>query len=325
MITSCKNDQKITLSIIIPVYNVEKYLERCVYSVSGLFNDSIEIILIDDGSTDSSGMICDNFEKTDPVRFHVIHKKNGGLSSARNTGLDVANGKYVFFLDSDDYMANGFLERIIPCLMSDLYDIIEFKPCFEKKYNTAKPKITDSSFEMDAYRYINNIITNKLGNEICFRVFRRSLFDLIRFPEGRNYEDIATCYKLIIQSKSILSLDSEFYIYNVNNNNSITKTINLQNMQDMYDSINEMSEGIRAFYQKNHIVSKDINYIEYYKRNTYIYIYLKLFRNKLLKTVLAQKIRYYLNMHNQYDLRIMKYFDMKRWLVYELVHFFKIF
>ena len=96
------------ISVIVPVYNVEKYLNKCVYSILNQSYRDLEIILVDDGSTDSSGRICDELSKLDP-RILVVHKNNGGLSDARNAGMKIANGNYISFIDSDDYVDEKFI------------------------------------------------------------------------------------------------------------------------------------------------------------------------------------------------------------------------
>lgn len=304
------------LTIIIPVYNVENYLEKCVASVAQKRNKDVEIILVDDGSKDASGVICDKLKETAKIDTKVIHKDNGGLSSARNAGLEKASGKYIFFLDSDDYMVDGFVEKIIRHLKSDKYDVIQFKSCLKKKPGTAYPTLNEEEVELNSADCIKSILKNEVGNEICFKVFRSLLFKEIKFPIGRNYEDIAVCYKLLIKSKRILQIDSEYYIYNAYNYESITKKVDLKNMGDMYLSVNELCDGVINFCKTNGI---DIDYIEYYKRHLYIYICLKLYKGGYNDSALMKDIISYLRRHNKYDLRKFKSYDLKRWAVFEIL------
>ena len=113
------------VSVIIPVYNVEKYLEECIDSVLAQTYQNIEIILVDDGSTDSSGLICDRYAEKN-TNISVIHQKNSGLSAARNSGLNKANGDYIYFLDSDDYISADAIEKLFSIAENDKSDIVFF-------------------------------------------------------------------------------------------------------------------------------------------------------------------------------------------------------
>ena len=118
-----ENENKITLSIIVPVYNVEKYLEDCVESLLNQTYQNYEIILVDDGSTDTSGQICDEY--SGDSRIHVIHKANEGAGAARNTGIEIATGDYITFIDSDDYIAGCYLERMVQTAEQTGSDIVQ--------------------------------------------------------------------------------------------------------------------------------------------------------------------------------------------------------
>lgn len=310
----------ILLSIIVPVYNVEKYLDRCINSILSIKPDGYEIILVDDGSTDSSAKICDRLVENNKKVIKVIHKSNGGLSSARNVGLDVASGEYVFFLDSDDSVDNRFFDILDPILSQRNIDLIEIGCYWERELNNINPRIDGRLNYLTTRQCIENIIKNKTGNEICLKLYRRKLFEGLRFPVGRNYEDIATYYKLLLRAKTILSTDSELYIYNITNSNSITKSVSIKNMTDMYNSVNELCEGITNYCVENGI---DMDYLEYYKRHSYIYIYLKLQSEELKHTDLKKMIQSYLEKNNSYNLVKYRHYDIKRWLYYEFWHLLK--
>ena len=200
-----KEQKHILISIIIPVYNVEKYLKRCVDSILIQDKNDIEIILVDDGATDKSGEICDVYKEEYFSIIKVIHKANEGLSSARNVGLELAKGEYVFFLDSDDCVHARFLEFNRKRMHSRKYDIIEFKCCCEYEYNVYYPALKETETEFTTKNCIENIIKAKMGNEICLRIYKRKLFENIRFPLGRNYEDIAIYFKLLLKYIAISS------------------------------------------------------------------------------------------------------------------------
>lgn len=305
------------LSIIIPVYNVQKYLKRCVESVILQCDKDIEIILVDDGSKDLSGDICDKYAKEYPNIITAIHKTNGGLSTARNVGLDYAKGRYVFFLDSDDCVTEYFIQSIKNKLVSDKYDIIEFECCWEREFNKYMPKKhLNRGRDLSAGQCIENILKNKMGNQICLRVYKKKLFHNIRFPIGKNYEDISTNYKLILNASKIFHLESELYIYNITNVNSITKKNNITNMNDMYMAVNELCHGVSEFCQRENI---DMIYVEYYKRQSYIYIILKLMNLGKEAEKLQTEILTYLQNNNYYNLFKYRYYDWKRWLYFEML------
>lgn len=303
------------LSIIVPVYNVETYLKRCVKSVAIRNEKLVEIILVDDGSTDASGHLCDELAKQ--YNCNVIHKKNGGLSSARNIGIEKAEGEYLFFLDSDDCVSNKFYAQIIPELQKNFYDIIEFGSYWEKEYGVFNARISDKKEKSSVKKCLENVILNRVGNQICLRVYRADLFEQVRFPEGKNYEDIDTYYRVLLRAKSILKLESELYYYNITAQNSITKNVSLKNMTDMYDAINHFCEGTKKFCEEQKI---DLDYIEYYKRNTYIYIYIKLYQGGMRNSKLAKSIGTYLEKHNFYNLLKFRHYDWKRWAYYQGLH-----
>lgn len=179
------------LSIIVPVYNVEDYLDRCLNSIINQNFVDYELILVDDGSTDSSGLICDNYEKKDP-RIIVIHKKNGGLSSARNAGLDIARGEYIGFVDSDDWISPSMYESLITmcenfdldlavCGVQICYDEIEKNHNY---YSTPKDNIMNKEEALKAlfsYHYF--------GEEAWNKVYKKELFTTLRYPEGKIHED----------------------------------------------------------------------------------------------------------------------------------------
>lgn len=311
-------ENQVLLSVIIPVYNVEKYLIRCVESIVVQDKNDLEIILVDDGSKDSSGKLCDKLAQMYKGLVYIIHKSNGGLSSARNAALEIATGEYVFFLDSDDCVHPDFLKYMRKRLLKHIYDIIEFECCFEKKYGIINSVCREIEKEIKSSESIKKILQNQAGNEICLKIYKRSLFNDIRFPEGRNYEDIAVCYKLLIKSYKILYVDSEYYIYNLTNENSITKSISEKNLRDMYLSVNELCEGVTDFCKINKI---DLDYVEYYRRNSYIYILIKLISNK--KSNLKKHLSLYLKNNNKYNLYKYRYYDLKRWVFYQLMHFIR--
>lgn len=188
------------ISVIIPVYNVEKYLERCIESVCNQSYKNLEIILIDDGSTDGSGRICDKKREGD-VRIIVYHKENGGQGTARNKGLDLCSGKYITFLDSDDMMESSCIEELYDFLVKNNLDI---SACNYARYTEDGHMI--SLFEEKYDDFIVNGIEaqRRIWYAECInlapwgKLYRKELWKNIRFKECRYYEDYATMHRIYL-------------------------------------------------------------------------------------------------------------------------------
>jgi len=205
------------ISVIVPVYNTEKYLTRCVTSILSQSYKNIELILVDDGSTDNSGDICENFKKIDS-RVKVIHKKNGGQSSARNIGLDTATGNIISFVDSDDWLVQGIYEHCINLFNRFKADVVDFDVVFtfnenEKRVNNKYPKIEVIKDENILYDYLKRGQTEKTPFSVCRKLYVANLFLGIRFPEGKIYEDIATNFKLLMNAKILIHTSYTGYCY----------------------------------------------------------------------------------------------------------------
>lgn len=202
------------ISIIIPVYNVENYLARCVESVLKQTYQNLEIILVDDGSTDLSGTICDEYEKKDS-RIVVIHKPNGGLSSARNAGLDRARGAYVGFIDSDDYVSENMYELLHEQIASDESDIanIMYVRAFEsgKLISSCVPHQTNESFS--AEKYLEELLMHVGDVSVCTKLFPSELIGELRFLEGVLNEDLLFMIELIKRMGNIRFIGTVGYYY----------------------------------------------------------------------------------------------------------------
>ena len=209
------------ISVIVPVYNVEKYLRKCVDSVLSQTYTNLEIILVDDGSTDNSGKICDEYALKDP-RIIVIHKQNGGLSSARNCGMKKAIGRFYAFVDSDDWIENIFIETLYNTLCKfktqiacvGYYNVKEGKMI--AKQIAANPSIISSQQALQQS-------FGKLGFFAWNKLFAVSLFNQITFPNGQLFEDMATIYKVFLQTDKVAISNLSLYYYNQSNMSSITK------------------------------------------------------------------------------------------------------
>jgi len=205
------------VSIIVPVYNVEQYLENCIESILNQTFKDYELILVDDGATDKSGEICDKYERKDS-RIRVIHKSNGGLSSARNAGLDVACGKYIGFVDSDD--------SIHPKMYEILYDLAQkYKSdisCCNYKHTYSlvneereEMKLTEI-IEMDNIQAVNTLYDKDIGVRLVVawnKLYSRDLFEDLRYEVGRIHEDEFIAHKLLYKSNKTVYINSELYYY----------------------------------------------------------------------------------------------------------------
>lgn len=202
------------ISVIIPVYKVEAYLTACVESVLAQTYENIEIILVDDGSPDGCPKMCDVFANRDS-RIRVIHKGNGGLSSARNAGIDVAKGEYLAFLDSDDLWTPLFLERLHTALTEVGAD---FAVCLFRRFLGEPPTDVPASCETTA-------MTQRQAFECLFNIrnenmvvapnklYRRELFDVLRYPLGQIHEDEAVIHEIIGTADRIAWVEEAHYLY----------------------------------------------------------------------------------------------------------------
>lgn len=212
------------ISVIVPVYNAVKYLDRCVKSIINQNYSNLEILLIDDGSTDGSGERCDLYAAEDS-RVRVIHKENGGQSSARNVGLDLCRGEYISFVDSDDWIEAGMYSTLVnQLLMHDAsLTICGRYDAYENDHHKQIGKELKRNGLFDAYQIIPNMMIGELSDfSVCDKLHRRDLWDNIRFPEGTIYEDLAVMYKVVLAAKSVVLCDIPFYVYYHRNGSTVT-------------------------------------------------------------------------------------------------------
>lgn len=212
---------EVKVSVIVPIYNVEKYLDKCVMSLIHQTLQDIEIVLVDDGSPDNCGMMCDDYSTKDS-RITVIHKKNGGLSSARNAGIKIAKGEYLMFVDSDDWVEPNFCETALDKLEKYDVDILSFGYNWIKSDDSIKEMSTDKDKILSSEKGIEELITLKdvIYNLPCNKIYKAKLFEGIEFPDGRLYEDQGTTYKLFHKAKSIAVITDRLYNY-IQRGNSI--------------------------------------------------------------------------------------------------------
>lgn len=278
------------ISVIVPVYKVEKYLERCIDSIFCQTFSDYDLILVDDGSPDRCPEMCDEIATADN-RVVVIHQKNGGLSSARNTGIEWAlensDSEWITFIDSDDWVHPQYLESSLCCL-NDFN--LSISMC---------PFIVTSEYD-DHFSTINDIAFASISteeafqrkeldpNSSCGRIFRKELFAEVRFPVGKLHEDRFTTYKLLFQFPSVAIINEPMYFYYVNPEGIVHSEWNLRKLDDL-----EATEQQLEFFKE-----KQLNKMYVYTVEDYIHLLVYSLKNmnghseyRIQKREIKEKLR----------------------------------
>ena len=207
------------VSVIVPCYNVEQYLPQCIDSILNQTYQNLEVWLVDDGSPDRCGEICDEYAKKD-ARIKVINKKNGGLADARNVALDVMTGEYVVFVDSDDYISPTHIEGLYHLIEKYGADVSVNTFCsfYEGSSPNPSPKSTkdwvlDGLHAAEIMFYQEHFDTTAWG-----KMYKASLFDGIRYPQGLLFEDLPTTYRLLLKANKVVFNDEQSYFYLLRSN-----------------------------------------------------------------------------------------------------------
>lgn len=228
------------ISVIVPVYNVEDYLQECIDSILGQTYKNLEIILVDDGSTDNSSKICDIYEKKDN-RIKVIHKENGGVSSSRNEGLKHVTGDYIGFVDSDDFIDNRMYEKLYNKIKEYDADIIKCNFVSVKEGHMLETKSTGKSKLYNREEAMLNYMKEPYKYNKHFKVvlwdalYKKELFDNVEFPNGLLYEDGYVTPKVILKSRRLVHLDESLYYYRTNNQGIMSKGITQESLKSLDD------------------------------------------------------------------------------------------
>ena len=232
-----------TVSVIIPVYNVEKYLDQCMESVTNQTYTDLEIILVDDGSKDSSGAICDRWAEKDS-RIKVIHKPNGGLADARNHGMAAAQGEWILHLDSDDwYEKDNHIELLVSHANSTHSDIVCFN--YKRFYETSRTFSDALCISKEENPSLMHMVDNKIyTSSACLKLMKRDLLceNHINFEKGVLSEDIEFASKVLLCAKKISFCSESCYIYR-QRENSITTSISKKHVDDLVYIIDKMSKA----------------------------------------------------------------------------------
>lgn len=237
------------ISVIVPVYNMEKYIHRCINSILDQTFKDFELILVDDGSLDKSGKICDLYSEKDN-RIKVIHKKNGGLSDARNTGLDIAQGEFISFVDSDDYIESDMYEKLlIAC------EVNNSKIAMCGRYNVhgeeVKPMFSFEGLKIwDSKKAIENLLTwDNIDSSACDKLFNRDLFNGVRFPVGKYSEDIFVMARIIHNAGKVVHIGEAKYYY-FHRSNSITTEKFSEKKLDLIDANKTVADLVHDKYSE---------------------------------------------------------------------------
>lgn len=267
-------DEKI--SIIIPVYQVEAYLPRCLNSVISQTYNNLEIILVDDGSPDRCGQICDAYARKD-ARIRVIHKQNEGVARARNDGLACASGAYISFIDSDDWIAEHAYELLYQglkkydadCAVGACVHVIEdpktgaLRRRKEKKASADAPAVCEDSMQA-----VKRVLLQ--GSAVWNRLFKREIFAQVRFPAGRIGDDEAAVLHAYAECKKVVLLNQETYFYRIRPNSITTTPFSQRKMDIYYNSVDNL-----RFIRKNIPELTACAEYKYMKAMLYCYVQLR--------------------------------------------------
>lgn len=260
------NNNKPIISVIVPVYNVESYLSDCIDSIRSQTFSDYELLLVDDGSTDTSGKMCDEYALSDD-RIRVIHQKNSGLSEARNTGIDLAVGEYITFIDSDDLISNDYLELLYDTAKK--YDADIAQGDFTRSIqilgstNSSYACAVYEQFSVAFHEYLHMGIVEKAA---WAKLYRAELFDGIRYPTGKVYEDSYTTFKLLYRMKRMVCVPKYIYYYRINDTGIMKSTFSMKRF-DILDIRNEMYQFLQS---EAYLHKKDIDYF-FFRMGIYTY------------------------------------------------------
>lgn len=227
------------VSIIVPVYQVENYIRQCIDSILNQTFRDFELILVDDGSRDNSGAICDEYARRD-ARIRVLHTENRGAAAARNVGLDNAGGEYVAFVDSDDYIAENMIDRMYQAIRNAEYDLVicNFLHIFPEEKDDFSPEISDINMEISGRTVLAQQKNQKnygLWTVVWNKLYKKSVLGHLRFPEGKFFEDEFFSDQLYLRCGSILVLPDVLYYYRVWGDSTMN-TQKTRNYLDLIDA-----------------------------------------------------------------------------------------
>ena len=274
------------ISIIVPVYKVEKYLEKCVNSILKQTYTNLEIILVDDGSPDKCGQLCDELAKTDD-RIKVFHKENGGLSDGRNYGVERANGEYIGFVDSDDYIHESMYEELYKAIKKTGTVIAECGVTRVYK-NTLRPHYEGEDYflVLDREGYLKEYLENKrlYGSAWC-KLIHKDLAKKIKFPTGKIYEDAFYTLELLKTVDKYTLISGNYYYYYIRENSITTRPFSSKDMDyiEIMELISEYTLNKFPIYKEQLLVRLTFAYISIFNQLLEVDNYKRKSEYKILK------------------------------------------
>lgn len=258
------------ISIVVPIYNVESYVEKCIESILNQSFNDFDLILVDDGSTDRCGEICDTYAIKD-IRVKVVHKKNGGLSSARNAGIEIAQGKYIAFVDGDDFIHKDMYKILYNEIIQNDSDIVICD--FKKVYN--ENDIIDTmengkSINLNNIDALNMLYSDK-GAEFTVawnKLYKKELFNDIKYEEGKIHEDEFIAHKLLYKAQKITYVSKQLYNYIQRENSIVNSMFNVKKLDAVY-AFSERKLFFKEIKNKKLQYQAEYNYIKYFFENYY--------------------------------------------------------
>ena len=263
--------QKELISVIVAIYNIEEYVERCVRSLIGQSYRNLEIILVDDGSTDESGQICDKLARQDG-RIRVLHKLNGGLADARNAGMAIAKGGFIGFVDGDDWVDTDMYEKMLGVLLEQHADlaVCRYRRIYRGRTEDAS---TDRAVVFEGQELLQVYVEEReeydIQNAAWNKLYRRELLNNISFPTGKWYEDIVFTTKVFSRADRCVYLDTACYNYIIDREGSIMNMrINSRIFTDLIPAYQEKTEFLQSIGRQD---LADIHDYYVYKRLLLLY------------------------------------------------------
>lgn len=294
------------ISVIIPVYNTEKYLEKCLDSIINQTYQDFEIVIINDGSIDNSQNIIEKYLDKYQNKIKCINKENGGLSSARNYGIEVARGDYIIFVDSDDYIKKDLFEQLLPYIQKDI-DLVKYKLIKVSEEYKELERVDGPSFdEVTGEVGFNKLVFNDVLLEpACLYLYKRDIFikNNLRFLENTYHEDFGLVPIILLYTNSIVSINFYGYYY-LQANNSITRN-------EDYTKTIKRANDLLIHYDNMKKAIENLNIKQKTKENMYLYYTNAIFDN-LKKLQKKEKKKYVQQIHKRKLLNNIKIINLKR-------------
>ena len=312
------------VSVVVPIYKVQDYLKKCIDSILNQTYDNLEIILVDDGSPDQCGQICDAYALKDK-RIQVIHKENGGLSDARNYGMAVATGKYITFIDSDDFIHARYIEILLRIVKEKQADIVVGDFCLFQESDECQEKdisdeaISEAQVLTSKHLYDDEFIRRETTRLTVAwgKLYARNLWDGIRYPVGKIHEDTFTTYKLMERANRVVYLKEPIYFWRENPNSITRGTFTLAHLLGL-DAFQEQLEYFHNAGKQRYV---EIVYDAY--RDWFFWCYNEMQRAQM---DYKKELRSYYEYMRKYVgyIKLTKSVGLYKWLKYRYLVYYKI-